>query len=326
MAPALPDDILRRIAALSGDPATALLCKSACIPTWQPADRAAYMLALHKRDALKVAAAHGMLDVIDAMIATACKGVKRATCEAARSGHLPIMRRLLALHETRTTVGRAFEAAASAGQLAVVRELAGRVQPSQVLQALRTAARDGHLDTVLYLADHVDPEHVQHALFEAAERGHTDIVRKLRHALDPEWHAWALTLAADSGHLDIVHDLRQGLAGPLKHAALCCAAQNGHLDVVRELRRGPDAAHANADASRALLHALGYYRTVLCQQTMSMYCIHSKLHEQVALELLRGANAACRDDVRGLGDPRVSEFIVRSYSRHRARAQSRRQR
>ncbi len=151
----IPDDVIRHIAAVSGEKAAARLCKSVSASTWLLDDQITYMKTIHGQDAILVAAKNGLTEAVT-RVADDC---------------------------TKDDLSCAFCIAAENGQLTVVRMLIDAVDPPTIASALCDASQFNHLDVVRELRRHEMPNKpscLRRAFCRAAACGHVDMIRELR--------------------------------------------------------------------------------------------------------------------------------------------------
>ena len=131
----------------------------------------------------------------------------RALREAARNGHLELVKFLLPLSDPKAFNSSALRWAARNGHLEIVKLLLPVSDPkAENSEALRSAALNGHLEIVKLLLPVSDPKaRNSDALRLAALNGHLEIVKLLLPVSDPKaYDSYALRYAAIYGHLEIV--------------------------------------------------------------------------------------------------------------------------
>ncbi|KAJ3027910.1 hypothetical protein HDV00_010784 [Rhizophlyctis rosea] len=183
--------------------------------------------------------------------------IREALKEAAKHGNLSVVEYLLMINGDLMIVAReklrhtqgAFDAAAEAGQLAIVKFFEER-KLGNSFEALAKAAEGGHLDVVNYIVDLEGTGYnVESMIYErveslnpmtgAAARGHLDVVQRLLWDHDIRLHGTyeAFAGAAGNGHLDVVKWFVQNWESLNASAttAMQAAAENGHLPMVEYL-------------------------------------------------------------------------------------------
>ncbi|RHY33764.1 hypothetical protein DYB32_001434 [Aphanomyces invadans] len=104
---------------------------------------------------------------------------------------------------------RALDKAASAGNLALVKQLHAHTNMRCTKDAMDDAASNGHLDVVRFLHHHRTEGCTTRAMDYAAAHGHLDVLQFLHEYRVEGCTAYALTTAEAKGHLAIVRYLQE---------------------------------------------------------------------------------------------------------------------
>ena len=221
----------------------------------------------------------------------------RAFCEAARNGHLDVMKRLLeALLEDDDRdemLSFSFRSSVNDGHLEMMNHLFQLLPPNQQKamfvegvnyeQLFDVAACNGHLTVIDRLLELVPTElkqemiaHDDYCAFrEAASEGHLTVINALLEAVSPgrkqkmiaaENH-YAFRWAAGKGHLAVINRLlaavadnkKQEMISDLGHeGSMFYVIENGHLDIINRLLEV-----ATYDTMQGLIVANSYQDQVL---------------------------------------------------------------
>jgi ankyrin repeat protein len=169
---------------------------------------------------------------------------------------------------------RAVFTAAISGHMPVVRQLVAAGGLVDMTEALRRVSRRGDARAAQELIDMCGDGHLEYdgALVAAATAGRNDVVRMLiRAGADARARdSGALVCAAERGHLSVVRTLVAFGAdvNAWDGAALRMAAEDGHLDTVRGLLQLGANIHARGD--RALYTAIVFRRTAIARTLLAM--------------------------------------------------------